>query len=388
MRFLGLLLSTIIALTAALDIQDGQTGVLMSIPPAPTETGLKIPDEAHPFKAPGPDDQRGPCPAMNTLANHGLNMLSGISSFEEIVTGVMEVRDLTFARSENMNCYRRSTFNFDLNLAVIMTANNMLARGNVFTNKVSIGGVSPLVPPLPGQIDGPETGGIAKYGRIEGDASMTRADAFLGDNRNFQDILFDLALLQLGKFGDDGPDGNSTVFNLNTLVAIKKMNIAMDQAANPQFNLNQARLNAVYAGGAFIFSVFANGTTKQATLPIVGSFFRNQTFPDNWFRSATPVTPAVIGAVSGQIGAAVGVVAGRNNEGVYVNDPPPPVPWNSSAACSTYYSQNSQLPATLVTNSTGVLRQNVDLLFDFLFKAVSANPGCTQPIAPFGPAGV
>jgi hypothetical protein len=40
-------------------------------------------------------------------------------------------------------------------------------------------------------------------------------------------------LLQLGKFGDDGPDGNSTVFNVPTLIGIKKQNIMMDQAANP-----------------------------------------------------------------------------------------------------------------------------------------------------------
>lgn len=32
-------------------------------------TGLnKVPDEAHPFIAPGPTDQRGPCPGMNTYA--------------------------------------------------------------------------------------------------------------------------------------------------------------------------------------------------------------------------------------------------------------------------------------------------------------------------------
>ena len=29
------------------------------------------PDAAHPFRAPGPSDQRGPCPGLNTLANHG-----------------------------------------------------------------------------------------------------------------------------------------------------------------------------------------------------------------------------------------------------------------------------------------------------------------------------
>ena len=31
----------------------------------------KFPEKSHPFKAPGKTDQRGPCPGLNTLANHG-----------------------------------------------------------------------------------------------------------------------------------------------------------------------------------------------------------------------------------------------------------------------------------------------------------------------------
>ena len=42
------------------EVRDGQTGVLMTLPPDPTDTSLKrIPDAAHPFKAPGAGDQRG-----------------------------------------------------------------------------------------------------------------------------------------------------------------------------------------------------------------------------------------------------------------------------------------------------------------------------------------
>jgi hypothetical protein len=82
----------------------------------------------------------------------------------------------------------------------------------MFINKVSIGGVSPLVPPLPFELDDPETGGLSKHGRLEGeeplarfsfppqffvssfpgDASMTRADAFIGDNVHFQENLYDM----------------------------------------------------------------------------------------------------------------------------------------------------------------------------------------------------
>ncbi|KAJ7496829.1 Chloroperoxidase [Mycena latifolia] len=357
--------------TPTTEVQDGQTGTLMVLPPQATETGLKqIPDAAHPFIAPGPDDQRGPCPAMNTLANHGYIPRNGIASFEQITLALMEA------------------FNLELNFGANMAANNMLTRGNPFINKLSIGGVSPLVPPLPGQIDGPETGGIAKHGRFEGDASMTRADAFIGDNRDFQDILYDLDLLQLGKFGDNGPDGDNTVFNLATLVGMKKQNIMMDQAANPEFQFAVRRVGTAYNEAAFILNAFANGTTKQATLSIIGSFFRNQTFPPNWFRAANLVTGAINAATVSQLLDGVGVPPGRNDaQGVYVADPAPPPPFNSSFACAAYYDQSANIPGVLV-NTTGIFKKNVELLTGIQFSVVSVNPGCTQQALPFGPAGV
>jgi len=79
----------------------------------------------------------------------------------------------------------------DHGIASALTAFGMLARGNAFTNQLSIGGSTPAVPPLPGKIDGDETGGLAKHGRMEGDVSMTRKDAGIGDNVHFQNDLFD-----------------------------------------------------------------------------------------------------------------------------------------------------------------------------------------------------
>ncbi|KAF7351020.1 Cloroperoxidase [Mycena sanguinolenta] len=311
---------------------------------------------------------------------------SGIASFEEIVLASMEA------------------FNLELFLSANMAANNMLTRGNPFINKVSIGGVSPLVPPLPGKIDGPVTGGIAKHGRFEGDASMTRADAFIGDNRDFQDILYDLDLLQLGKFGDDGPDGPSTVFNLETIIGIKKQNIMMDQAANPEFQFTARRMASAYNEASFILNVFANGrkstqclkgdgkpfpgTTKEATLPIIGSFFRNQTFPPNWFRAASPVTGAINGATASQLLAAIPTPPGRNNaQGVFVADPAPPPPFNSSFNCFAYWDQAGSIPGVLV-NTTGIFEKNVELLTGIQFTVASGTAGCDQQILPYGAADV
>ncbi|KAJ7876105.1 hypothetical protein B0H14DRAFT_3859273 [Mycena olivaceomarginata] len=191
---------------------------------------------------------------MNTLANHGYIPRNGIASFEQIVLAIMEA------------------FNLELMFGATMAANNTLTRGNPFIDKLSIGGESPLVPPFPGGIDGPSVGGIAKHGRFEGDASMTRADAFIGDNCDFQNILYDLDLLQLGKFGDTGPDGDNTVFNIPTLVGIKKQNFMMDQAANPKFEFAARRVNTAYTEAAAILNIFANGKEHPQFQSVVVTF--------------------------------------------------------------------------------------------------------------------
>ena len=54
------------------DLLDGLLGSLPSLVNGET----RVPDAAHPFQAPGPTDQRGPCPGLNTLANHGCTCLT------------------------------------------------------------------------------------------------------------------------------------------------------------------------------------------------------------------------------------------------------------------------------------------------------------------------
>ncbi|KAJ6517617.1 Chloroperoxidase [Mycena vulgaris] len=113
--------------STTVDIQDGQTGTLMVLPPRQTATGTKrVPDADHPFITPAPNDMRGPCPAMNTLANYGYISRNGITSFEQIIRGT------------------EGAFNLNRDMASGMAAGNMLTRGNPFVNKISTGGVSPL----------------------------------------------------------------------------------------------------------------------------------------------------------------------------------------------------------------------------------------------------
>ncbi|KAJ6458815.1 Chloroperoxidase [Mycena vulgaris] len=360
-------LSTAASTPTSKEVRDGQTATLINFPTQPTDTGLKqIPDAAHPFIAPGPNDQRGPCPGMNTLANHGYIPRNGIATFEEITLAMVEA------------------YNLEINFGAFLVAANMLLRGNPFVNKISIGGVSPLVPPLPGNIGSNVTGGLAKHGGFEGDASITRADVHIGDNRNFQDILYDLDLLYLGKFGDNGPDGNNTVFNVPTIIAIKQHNIQMNQAADPGFHFTPTRFAASFTEISFLLDIFANGTTKQASISTIGSFLRNQSFPQNWHRAAAPVTGGILSSTSSQLAAAIPIFAGHNDaQGNFVPDTPPPAPFDANKGCGFYYDLFANMPGGLA-NTTGIFKQNVDFLSSIVSAAVSGPP-CDQPLLPFGP---
>ncbi|KAJ7234529.1 hypothetical protein C8J57DRAFT_1249087 [Mycena rebaudengoi] len=197
----------------------------------------------------------------------------------------------------------------------------------------------------------------------------------------------------LGLFGDDGAEGRNTVFNLAKLIAMKKQKYCNGPNGEPKVRLRcTARERRVWPG--FIHPqlgptlAFANGTTNQASRAIINSFFRNQTFPPNWFRAAKLVTSAINGATQAQLMAVVPVAPGRNNaQGVSVAEPAPPPPWNSSSACAADFDLQGNIPNT-IWNTTGIFKQNVELLTGIQFTAASANAGCNQQVFPFGPTGV
>lgn len=50
----------------------GQKNTALPAPLPQNDTSVKlVNDKAHPYIKPGPTDLRGPCPGLNTLANHG-----------------------------------------------------------------------------------------------------------------------------------------------------------------------------------------------------------------------------------------------------------------------------------------------------------------------------
>ncbi|THW15839.1 Cloroperoxidase [Aureobasidium pullulans] len=86
-------------------------------------TGLKkFPEAAYPYKDPAPSDQRGPCPGMITLANHGYIPRNGITTVAQTVVAAARV------------------FNMGADLTTFLAEGSVLFAGDIPTMRYSIGG--------------------------------------------------------------------------------------------------------------------------------------------------------------------------------------------------------------------------------------------------------
>lgn len=78
-------------------------------------------DTAHAYTAPGPNDIRGPCTALNTLANHNFISHDGITTYTELVDAAQNV------------------FNWGWDLAAFVASFGLIQDGDIVTEVLSIG---------------------------------------------------------------------------------------------------------------------------------------------------------------------------------------------------------------------------------------------------------
>ncbi|KAG6884794.1 hypothetical protein C0993_008284, partial [Termitomyces sp. T159_Od127] len=231
----------------------------------------------------------------------------GVASFEQIVEATTHA------------------FNMDYDLASGLTAFGMLARGNAFTDQLSIGLDTPLIPALPGEIDGNTTRGLAAHGRFEGDVSMTRQDWAIGDNIHFQPDLFAELLDIVAQVGNDSKvTGPKSIVNVQALSQFKLKRFLQSQSENVELQYHVGRLILSYGETGFTLNFFANGTDGTLSVPAMTSIFSDQTFAPNWFRRSSPGTIDMIGTSTFQVFDANPVPPGANApNGTYIVDQGP-----------------------------------------------------------------
>ncbi|UJR11410.1 hypothetical protein I4U23_015590 [Adineta vaga] len=234
---------------------------------------LKLqPDALHPFQEPGPFDIRGPCPGLNTAANHGYISRNGITTFAELVQMQQEL------------------YNVGLDLALLLATIGVALDGDIITGKLSIGKESTAVP---GLLRTP--GGLNAHNKFEGDTSLTRNDYYLanGDNFKFNGTLYGMMFAEA--------QNNGGLYNWKTMADYRYKRYQQSLAENGQF-LFPPQAILLYGAATFLYELFPNGTDKLPTETVISSFFGakqtengkweavSEKIPSNWYRRETPFT--------------------------------------------------------------------------------------------------
>ncbi|KAI9641942.1 hypothetical protein NHQ30_009811 [Ciborinia camelliae] len=247
--------------------------------------GYQVPapgDTDHQFIAPKSTDIRGPCPGLNTAANHNFLARDGITTFNELVDA------------------QQNLYNVGYDLANLLAFFGVSNDGDMMTQKLSIGcdatsRTSSQLPLLPLPLTGSEPG-LNGHNKFEGDTSLTRNDYFLGkdDNYSFNGTLFGMMTETTG--------GN---YNRDGLAKYRYERYQQSLQDNPNFYFGPLSL-LLYGAASFLYELMPSGTKGYvADYDTISSFFGaekntdgsysfngNERIPDNWTNRVTPYSNA------------------------------------------------------------------------------------------------
>ncbi|KXT07553.1 hypothetical protein AC578_10251 [Pseudocercospora eumusae] len=328
--------------------------------------GYRVPaagDTDHQYIAPKSTDIRGPCPGLNTAANHGFIARDGIVTYNELVDA------------------QQNVYNVGYDLANLLATLGLVMDGDIVTEKLSIGCDATGRTSFNRALTGSEPGlvGHNNLPRFEGDTSLTRNDYFLGkgDNFKFNATLFAMMTRTTG--------GN---YDLQGLATYRKQRYDQSKRDNPNFFFGPLSL-LLYGAASFLYELFPSGTRGYAPdVYTITSFFVREKIPDNWTNRKDPydnnkVTSEIVKmyllnpVLFGGNTAAGSFNALPSNFGAIKNGKIPSTISPAETSCLLYQLATGSVPSTL----NGVITPSADAL---AFVAKKLNPtfgnlGC--PIA-------
>jgi hypothetical protein len=248
--------------------------------------GLKLwgvaEDDAHPWQAPGPGDLRGPCPGLNTAANHGYLPRSGVVNPIQLFVGAFQALSLS------------------PDLCAVLATLSFLFKGDLTTLTLSIGTRNGL------------GGGLGDHGVLEGDASVTRDDAYFGNGWSPVRSKIELLKQEMIQYGG----GEITPYQL-----AKSRKRAFDDSRenNPNFDFNPWRMLVAYGESGFVMRAL-RGDLLHFGVDDIHSWFVTERFPPGWSRSPIPITIPEILAWAAVIELLDPTIPGYTILGVYTGD--------------------------------------------------------------------
>lgn len=192
----------------------------------------------HAFRAPSSTDQRGPCPGLNALANHGYIHRSGVVSLIDAVAGMHQV------------------YNMGVDLALVLAIMGVVWTGNPVSLEpsFSIGGNSTAVwnalDNVQGLLATPQ-GIDYSHNFIEADSSPTRNDLYLtGD-------AWTMNMTRFQQLYDTVPSTESFAFDVLSDWSARRFQESVE--TNPNFYYGPfTGMIARNAGYFFVGRLFAN----------------------------------------------------------------------------------------------------------------------------------
>ncbi|KAL1409305.1 hypothetical protein Q8F55_003284 [Vanrija albida] len=235
--------------------------------------------------------QRGPCPGLNTVANHGYIPRNGIVNPLDLFIGLYEGLSLS------------------PDLCALLCFAGFVWKGDLLTMTMSIGGNK--------DVSGKKirsAPGINEHGFLEGDASMTRGDAAIGDQVRLNTTRYN----RLKHYSGAG----TGKFDITIKSLGQSRKEVYDDCVknNPKCDINPLRMVVMYAESGFGHEVF-RGSGQVLTEEILDSFFVHERFPPGWSRRFTPVTSVEMGAWGAAVWAANPVIPGISLGGIFLPVP-------------------------------------------------------------------
>jgi len=204
---------------------------------ASTASAVAIHPRASPWAPAGPGEERSPCPALNTLANHGYINRSGKD---------LKVSDVTAAL--------RSVYNVDEGFGGSLANTAILLTGNILRGTFSLGG-------------------LKAHNKIEHDASLSRSDIGAGEYIKLDPQVYG----DLKKLADGGPI---------TAEVLSKHRYARFQLAarRSNYTFGPPQWFLGYGESALALAGFG-GPSHQIAPEVLDSFFVQEKIPDGWTKN-------------------------------------------------------------------------------------------------------
>ncbi|KAK4033342.1 heme-thiolate peroxidase [Parachaetomium inaequale] len=213
--------------------------------------------EWHP---PGPGDFRGPCPMMNTLANHGILPHDGRNITREAVIKAM-----------------KQGLNFDSALAVVMFDQAVIVNPEPNATFFTLDHLN-------------------RHNVLEHDASLSRTDAFFGSNHIFNQTIFD----QTRRYWPE------PIITTTHMANAKIARQVESKSFNPEYRFTDSVEH--FSLGEMAAPFIAFGDLEEATVnrTLVEYFFLNERLPSElgWHVRDEVVQVEAILRISDMIGKA------------------------------------------------------------------------------------